>query len=306
MFKKLLLFSAALTSTIVNATTYATFYSDPSCTENASVDFSVNNPGCFSAGSNEYVKYHGTNVQCFSLVKSPDASCPCQFDCITGLSNSNAPVPDCAGLIIPEGNCYYVGQHESLRFIGGKCPSNDCPDRSSRSIPTLEDYEDEHYQEDKYYDDSNSEQEQEQEQVSEQVSEDGDILEQTVDNVADGLTDAVDSPTSPALDRRDYGVPGVGYYRMCKDKYCTLDCSINFRTTDPGCINGGDFKSLQLPGGLGSTSTLQLVGTPHPGCVCQDACWNVQGPSCMELPDDMKNKGSYRMIQQGSCDSNNC
>lgn len=141
MFNKILLLSAALTGAVVNATTYATFYSDSSCTQNASVDFSVNNPGCFSAGGNQYVKYHGTNVQCFSLVKSPDASCPCQFDCIAGISAEGGKGPDCVGVMIPDDGCYFIGQSESLRFIGGKCPSNDCPDRTDkRSVPTLEDY----------------------------------------------------------------------------------------------------------------------------------------------------------------------
>ena len=45
MLQKVLLLSAAFTGVVVNATTYATFYSDPECKNDASVDFSVNNPG---------------------------------------------------------------------------------------------------------------------------------------------------------------------------------------------------------------------------------------------------------------------
>ncbi|TIB12274.1 hypothetical protein E3P92_02626 [Wallemia ichthyophaga] len=111
-----------------------------------------------------------------------------------------------------------------------------------------------------------------------------------------------ESQISSTHDRRDYGPPGVGYYRFCKDKYCTLDCSINFRTTDTGCINGGDFQSMQVHGGLDPLTHLTLVTTPHDSCSCQDACWHATGPECIELPDDIKNKGSYRMIySQSAC-----
>lgn len=302
MMNRMLLLSAALTGAVVNATTYATFYSDADCTKDATVDFSVNNAGCFSAGGNQYVKYHGTNVQCWSLVKSPDASCPCQFDCVAGLSTEGTKGPDCAGLMIPDGKCLYIGQSESLRFIGGKCPSNDCPDRSSRSIPTLEDYQ-EDYEDDAEYEE---EPEAEAEAEPETVDKRSDVPEQTPQEAAAELTTDSDDLISPVLDRRDTGPPGIGYFRFCKDKYCTLDCTINFRTTNPGCINGGDFKSMQLAGGIGSTSNLRLVGTPHDSCSCQDSCWNVVGPECMELPDNLKSKGSYRMLQQDSCDSNNC
>ena len=118
--------------------------------------------------------------------------------------------------------------------------------------------------------------------------------------------EARDTGVSHAYDARDFGKPGVGYFRMCKDKYCTLDCSVNFRTTNPGCFAGDGYQSMQLHGGSGSPSTLKLIGTPHDSCSCQDSCWAVVGPECMELPDNLKNKGSYRMIQQNSCDESNC
>ncbi|TIB48961.1 hypothetical protein E3P81_02691 [Wallemia ichthyophaga] len=77
-------------------------------------------------------------------------------------------------------------------------------------------------------------------------------------------------------------------------------------TTDTGCINGGDFQSMQVHGGLDPLTHLTLVTTPHDSCSCQDACWHATGPECIELPDNIKNKGSYRMVGQDNCSSNNC
>lgn len=266
----------------VKATTYATFYSDPDCTKDASVDFSVNNPGCFNVGGNEYVKYHGTNAQCFSLVKSPDAQCSCQFECITGASSYPSTVDNCGPIVFPNSGCFHIGQSQSLRFIGGSCGTNNCPDRHSRSIPTLED--------DQYKDVDDLIDENETPSVEENNEE----------------TNEENNEETIEVERRDYGPPGVGYYRFCKDEYCTLDCSINFRTTNPGCIAGDGFKSIQFNEALGGPSTLKLVATPHGECSCQSDCWAIKGNSCIPLPDSQRNQGSYRMIQQDSCDANNC
>ena len=194
--------------------------------------------------------------------------------------------------MIPSDQCLYIGQSESLRFVGGQCSSNDCPDRSSRSIPTLEDYDENEV------DIIEPEAEAEEEKRSETPA-------PTEQEAAAELT-AEQPGVSHAYDARDFGKPGIGYFRMCKDKYCTLDCSINFRTTNPGCFAGDGYQSIQTSSGMDSTSTLKLVGTPHDSCSCQDSCWAVHGPECTELPDWMKNKGSYRMVSQSSCDSNNC
>ncbi|TIA91785.1 hypothetical protein E3P99_00939 [Wallemia hederae] len=298
MFNKVFLLTAALSAAVVNATTYATFYSDADCTKDASVDFSVNNPGCFSVGGNQYVKYHGANVQCFSLVKSPSPDCPCQFDCIEGLNSQGSAISSCTGVMIPTNSCYHIGQSESLRFVGGSCNSDNCPDRSSRSIPTLEDYQEDEYEE-------SVEATEEPQEEPEPETKRSEIPEQATEESAEEI-DKRDSGVSHAYDARDFGKPGVGYFRMCKDKYCTLDCSINFRTTNPGCFAGDGFQSIQMAGGNSEPSSLRLVGTPHGSCSCQDSCWQVLGPECTELPDNMKNKGSYRMVQQDSCDSNNC
>ncbi|EIM24161.1 hypothetical protein E3Q22_00131 [Wallemia mellicola] len=302
MLKKVLLVSAALTGTVVNATTYATFYSDPECKNDASVDFSVNNPGCFSAGGNEYVKYHGTNAQCFSLVKSPSPSCPCQFDCITGPNSVGSTISGCGPPIIPDSGCHHIGQAESLRFIGGTCGLSNCPDRSSRSIPVLEEYQDtEEIVEEKG---SKENQEEKGEELVKQKSE-----RESQESAKEAETELVskyNNGVTPALDRRDYGKPGLGYYRFCKDEYCTLDCSINFRTTNTGCIAGDGFKSIQFLGSVSSDTNLRLVHTPHGECSCQDDCWHISGNECMVLPEAQQGAGSYRMITESTCDVNNC
>lgn len=302
MINRILLVSAALTGAVVNATTYATFYSDSACTENASVDFSVNNPGCFSVGGNEYVKYHGTNAQCFSLVKSPAPSCPCQFDCITGINSVGSPVSTC-GLAVPTNTCYHIGKSESLRFIGGSCGTSNCPDRSSRSIPALEDDPEDIEEVVEDEEEPTGEVEKEPSEVEEPSEE---VKEEPTDEAAAELVNTYSNATSPSLDRRDYGKPGAGYYRFCKDEYCTLDCSINFRTIDTGCIAGDGFKSIQFLGSPSSEINLRLVHTPHGECSCQDDCWHVYGNECIALPEKQRGTGSYRMTTESSCAKNNC
>ncbi|TIB96842.1 hypothetical protein E3Q18_02952 [Wallemia mellicola] len=269
MFNRILLVSTALTSAVVNATTYATFYSDSDCTENASVDFSVNDAGCFSVGSNEYVKYHGANAQCFSLVKSPSPSCPCQFDCITGFNSIGSTIDTCGFTIIPDNKCYHIGQSESLRFIGGSCGTSNCPDRSSRSIPALKDYSE----------DIEEVVEDEEEPTSEEAE------EGLTNESAAELVNTYGNATSPSLYRRDYGKPGAGYFR---------------------CIAGDGFKSIQFFDSVLSETNLRLVHTPHGECSCQDDCWHVVGNECMVLPKAQQGAGSYRMTTEHSCASNNC
>ncbi|TIB76031.1 hypothetical protein E3Q22_03766 [Wallemia mellicola] len=308
MFNKIFLVSAALTGAVVNAAIYATFYSDSDCTKDASTDFSVNNPGCFSVGGNEYVKYHGVNGQCFSLVKSPAPSCPCQFDCITGINSVGSTISTC-GLAIPTNTCYHIGKSESLRFIGGSCGTSNCPDRSSRSIPTLEEYQEDIEgvveDEEEQTEEAEEEPEEERSESSEETSEEEERRESPEEASAE-LISTYSNGTSPALDRRDYGKPGLGYYRFCKDEYCTLDCSINFRTTNTGCIAGDGFKSIQFLGSVSSDINLRLVHTPHGECSCQDDCWHVTGNECIALPEKQRGTGSYRMTTESSCAKNNC
>ncbi|TIB83024.1 hypothetical protein E3Q06_03142 [Wallemia mellicola] len=282
MFNRILLVSTALNSAVVNATTYATFYSDSDCTENASVDFSVNDAGCFSVGSNDYVNYHGANAQCFSLVKSPSPSCPCQFDCITGFNSIGSTIDTCGFTIIPDNKCYHIGQSESLRFIGGSCGTIDLSlllkitQRILRKLSKMK----------------KRRPQKKQKKANKRITAE--------------LVNTYGNATSPSLDRRDYDKPGAGYFRFCKDEYCTLDCSINFRTTNTGCIAGDGFKSIQFFDSVLSETNLRLVHTPHGECSCQDDCWHVVGNECMVLPKAQQGAGSYRMTTEHSCASNNC
>lgn len=288
-------FIVGLLGSAVSATTYAAFYSDDKCTQDKTgVDFSVDNPGCFAVGNRMYVKYHDANAQCFSLVKSPKASCNCQFDCVEGLSSDGSPVDTCGPVIIPDSTCYYIGQSKSLRFIGGGCPGNTC--KESRSLFSSE------------------------QPTSRAVSDDDEDFDPDyVGYLADkpGMTaakieaqkknqaaqDAL-ARTSGRVHPRSHGEPGPGYYQLCQDEYCLEGCSIDFRTTNPGCFQGANYKSLNIAGGL---TGYRFVVSPSPGCPCQSHCNAVTTSlDCTVLPADITNAKSLRLVNGETCDKDNC
>ena len=251
----------------------AAFYSDSSCTKDATIDFSTTNPGCFSVGDREYVKYHNLGP-CFSLVKSPGPDCTCQYDCMEGGAIQTTPnIGDCLPTSTPPKGCIHVGKSESLRFIGGHCARNNCPDTSAKR------------------------------DISNSFS-GHELIRSHLDQ--DIERNSMPKSNHSTLSQRDYGRPGLGWYRLCEDKYCTQNCSINFRTSNPNCYGGANYNSIEFGGDRGANSGLSLVATLGEGCSCQTDCQTFEGGrSCYQLNPGVNNRGSYRMITE-SCSSNNC
>lgn len=99
---------------------WASFCDDDACSENCGIAVDVTNPGCLNEVGRNSVYYQGSGISVWeqvSLLASPGSDCPCQSDCALFFDANS------------EEGCYTwegLGIAQSLRFVGGECPANNC------------------------------------------------------------------------------------------------------------------------------------------------------------------------------------
>ncbi|XWX01252.1 hypothetical protein V2A60_009278 [Cordyceps javanica] len=252
------------------------FYSDDKCTQDKTdVSFNAKDDNCFSVGDRQYFKMHGSDANgCFSIVKSPEPGCNCQFDC------TNVPTDQKGCLItIPDGNCHFIGQSASLRLVGGSCNYDNCQTKAAlaqlEATPAASKAN--------HTSGRNMEVVLNSQELASNIYEAGDGLGKQGRGIA-------------LAPRKD---PGIAYFTLCRDEFC-VDCSeTNFKWSDHGCINGDGYKSMYSQ--VGSNNRV-LARSDASGCGDSECKTITQNVRCTRLSDyGLDNAGSYHTPERGEC-----